>query len=207
MEASTIHRIERGLEPRCHNRNRRQRHKHAFHVKQPLYTSLLHNSHHRQQKQHYAPPAQPPKSRFKPVTALALFHVKQLRSSATRHPHPQQRGTRTRAITPNTHTRRSTADTKRGATSRQHPAQSVTNAHTWAPLTHSPTRPRPSSTKAPARPTQTPHTNGRTGPSGPRAPKPSSPRSPQALTPASPAASARGPHASARRPRRARSTR
>ena len=67
-----------------------------------------------------------------------MFHVKQLRSSATRHPHPQQRGTRTCAITPNTHTRRSTADTKRGATPRQHPAQSVTNAHTWAPLAHAP---------------------------------------------------------------------
>ena len=71
-----IHRIERGLGPRGRNRNRRQRHKHVFHVKQPLHTSLLHHSHHRQQKQHHAPPAQPPKSRFEPVTALALFHVK-----------------------------------------------------------------------------------------------------------------------------------
>ena len=151
-----------------------------------------------QQKQHYAPPAQPHKSRLEPVTTLALFHVKQ---SA---PVPTGARARKRANTPSTHTRRSTADTKRGTASRQHPAQSVTNAHTWAPLTHSPA---PRSTKAPARPTQTPHTNGRTGPSGPRAPKASSSRSPQALTPASPAASARGPHASARRPRRARSTR
>ena len=141
-----------------------------------------------------------------------MFHVKQLRSSATRHPHPQQRGTRTRAITPNTHTRRSTADTKRGATPRQHPAQSVTNAHTWAPLTHSPAPQlhegaRAPDADAPHKRTQTPHTNGRTGPSGPRAPKPSSPRNPQALTPASRALSARGPRASARRPRRAQSTR
>ena len=83
-----IHRIERGLGPRGHNRNRRQRHKHAFHVKQPLHTSLLHHSHHRQQKQHHAPPAQPHKSRFEPVTTLALFHVK--------HSAPVPTGARTR---------------------------------------------------------------------------------------------------------------
>ncbi len=83
-----IHRIKRGLEPRGHNRNRRQRHKHAFHVKQPLHTSLLHHSHHRQQKQRHAPPAQPPKSRFEPVTILALFHVK--------HSAPVPTGARTR---------------------------------------------------------------------------------------------------------------
>ena len=83
-----IHRIKRGLEPRGRNRNRRQRHKHAFHVKQPLHTSLLHHSHHRQQKQHHAPPAQPPKSRFEPVTTLALFHVK--------HSAPVPTGARTR---------------------------------------------------------------------------------------------------------------
>ena len=45
-------------------------------MKQPLHTSLLHHSHHRQQKLRHAPPAQPPKSRFEPVTTLALFHVK-----------------------------------------------------------------------------------------------------------------------------------
>ena len=159
-----------------------------------------------------------------------MFHVKQLRSSATRHPHPQQRGTRTRAITPNTHTRRSTADTKRGTAFRQHPAQSVTNAHTWAPLTHSPA---PQLHKGTPRPTQTPHTNGRTEPSDPQNPqahealkpkaparpqahgahKPTEPTSPQAhgahkpLTHASRAVSAQGPHASARRPRRGRSRR
>ena len=83
-----IHRIERGLGPRGRNRNRRQRHKHVFHVKQPLHTSLLHHSHHRQQKQHHAPPAQPPKSRFEPVTTLALFHVK--------HSAPVPTGARTR---------------------------------------------------------------------------------------------------------------
>ena len=83
-----IHRIKRGLEPRGRNRNRRQRHKHVFHVKQPLHTSLLHHSHHRQQKQRHAPPAQPPKSRFEPVTTLALFHVK--------HSAPMPTGARTR---------------------------------------------------------------------------------------------------------------
>lgn len=83
-----IHRIERGLGPRVRNRNRHQRHKHVFHVKQPLYTSLLHHSHHRQQKQHHAPLTQPPKSRFEPVTTLALFHVK--------HSAPMPTGARTR---------------------------------------------------------------------------------------------------------------
>ena len=83
-----IHRIVRYLGPRGHNGNRRQRHKHVFHVKQPLHTSLLHHSHHRQQKQLHAPPAQPPKSRFEPVTALALFHVK--------HSAPVPTGARTR---------------------------------------------------------------------------------------------------------------
>lgn len=83
-----IHRIERGLGPRGHNRYRHQRHKHVFHVKQPLHTSLLHHSHHRQQKLRHAPPAQPPKSRFEPVTTLALFHVK--------HSAPVPTGARTR---------------------------------------------------------------------------------------------------------------
>ena len=59
-----------------------------FHVKQPLRTSLLHHSHHRQQKQRHAPPAQPPKARFEPVTTLALFHVK--------HSAPVPTGARTR---------------------------------------------------------------------------------------------------------------
>lgn len=133
-----------------------------------------------------------------------MFHVKQLRSSATRHPHPQQRGTRTRAITPNTHTRRSTADTKRGATPRQHPAQSVTNAHTWAPLTHSPAPQLHEGARAPD--ADAPHKRTHRA-RRPARPKPSSPRNPQALTPASRAGSARGSHASAQRPRRARSTR
>ena len=151
-----------------------------------------------QQKQRHAPPAQPHKSRLEPVTTLALFHVK--------HSAPVPTGARTRkhANTPSTHTRRSTADTKRGTASRQHPAQSVTNAHTWAPLTHSPAPQLHKGARAPD--TDTPHkrTHRARRPARPQA---LSPRSPQALTPASPAASARGPRVSARRPRRARSTR
>ena len=115
-----IHRIKRGLEPRGRNRNRRQRHKHVFHVKQSLHTSLLHHSHHRQQKQRHAPPAQPPKSRFEPVTALALFHVK--------HSAPVPTGARTR--------KRATTHQPRTNDHRQqagcHPSaapRSITHAH------------------------------------------------------------------------------
>ena len=175
-----IHRIERGLGPRCHNRNRRQRHKHAFHVKQQLHTSLLHHSHHSNRS---STTHRPHKSRLEPVTTLALFHVK--------HSAPVPTGARTRKREtmhqPRTNRAPTTTDNKRGATPRQHPAQSVTNAHTWAPLTHSPAPQLHEGARAP--PSSQAH----------GAHKP--------FTPASRAGSARGPRASARRPRRARSTR
>ena len=184
-----IHRIERGLGPRGHNRNRRQRHKHAFHVKQPLHTSLLHHSHHRQQKQHHAPPAQPPKSRFEPVTTLALFHVK--------HSAPVPTGARTHkhATThqPRTNDHRQQAGCHPSAAPRSithahlHRAHSRRTAHA-----HSRSAPRPHAQR-PQRPTA--------------AKPPGNPPPQTSLTPASRAGSARGPHASARRPRRARSTR
>ena len=181
-----IHRIERGLGPRGHNRNRRQRHKHAFHVKQPLHTSLLHHSHHRQQKQHHAPLTQPPKSRFEPVTTLALFHVK--------HSAPMPTGARTRNRA-TTHQPR-TNDHRRQAGC--HPSaapRSITHAHLHR--AHSRSTPRPHA--------QRPHPQR---PQRPTAAKPRGNPPPQtSLTPASRAGSARGPHASARRPRRARSTR
>ena len=113
-----IHRIVR--HPRGYSGNRCQRHKHVFHVKQPLHTSLLHHSHHRQQKQRHAPPAQPPKSRFEPVTTLALFHVK--------HSAPVPTGARTR--------KRATTHQPRTNDHRQqagcHPSaapRSITHAH------------------------------------------------------------------------------
>lgn len=176
-----IHRIERGLGPRGHNRNRRQRHKHAFHVKQPLHTSLLHHSHHRQQKQHHAPPAQPPKSRFEPVTTLALFHVK--------HSAPVPTGARTHKHA-TTHQPRTNDHRQQAGCHPSAAPRSITHAHLHRAHSRSAPRPHP---QRPQRPT---------------AAKPRGNPPPQtSLTPASRAGSARGPHASARRPRRARSTR
>ena len=189
-----IHRIKRGLEPRGRNRNRRQRHKHVFHVKQPLHTSLLHHSHHRQQKLRHAPPAQPPKSRFEPVTTLALFHVKH---SA---PVPTGARTRKRATThqPRTNDHRRQAGCHPSAAPRSithahlHRAHSRRAAHAQRPTPHTRSAPRPHAQR-PQRPT---------------AAKPRGNPPPQTIfTPASRAGSARGPRASARRPRRARSTR
>ena len=104
-----------------------------FHVKQPLHTSLLHHSHHRQQKQHHAPPAQPPKSRFEPVTTLALFHVK--------HSAPVPTGARTR--------KRATTHQPRTNDHRQqagcHPSaapRSITHAHLHRAHSRSAPRPR-----------------------------------------------------------------
>ena len=176
-----IHRIERGLGPRGHNRNRRQRHKHAFHVKQPLHTSLLHHSHHRQQKQHHAPPAQPPKSRFEPVTTLALFHVK--------HSAPVPTGARTHKHA-TTHQPRTNDHRQQAGCHPSAAPRSITHAHLHR--AHSRSAPRP-------------HANPRRDlpPQSPAATHP-----PQtSLTPASRAGCARGPHASARRPMRVRSTR
>ena len=163
-----------------------------FHVKQPLHTSLLHHSHHRQQKQHRAPPAQPPKSRFEPVTTLALFHVKH---SA---PVPTGARTRKRATThqPHTNDHRQQAGCHPSAAPRSithahlHRAHSRSAQHPQRSTPHAqrptPTRAAPAETyrrKAPQHPPQT------------------------SLTPASRAGSARGPHASARRPMRVQSTR
>ena len=102
-----------------------------------------------------------------------MFHVKHS------VPVPTGARTRTRAITPNTHTRRSTADTKRGATSRQHPAQSVTNAHTWAPLAHAPA-PRRCPRARHGRPTQTdiPGPQAREAPKSTALARPQNPQSP-----------------------------
>lgn len=190
-----IHRIERGLGPRCHNRNRRQRHKHAFHVEQPLHTSLLHHSHHSNRS---SATHRPHKSRLEPVTTLALFHVK--------HSAPVPTGARTRKREtmhqPRTNRAPTTTDNKRGATPRQHPAQSLTHIYTAhipaEPHTHIPTEPH-------TRSAPRPHAQC---PQRPTAAKPRGNPPPQtSLTPASRAGSARGPRASARRPRRARSTR
>ena len=186
-----IHRIERGLGPRGRNRNRRQRHKHAFHVKQPLHTSLLHYLHHRQQKQHRAPPTQPPKSRFEPVTALALFHVK--------HSAPVPTGARTR--------KRATTHQPRTNDHRQqagcHPStapRSITHAHLHRAHSRRAPHPQRRTPAAPHAHTPTPAETYRR--KAPRQPPPQ-----VSLTPASRAGSARGPHASARRPMRVRSTR
>ena len=111
-----------------------------FHVKQPLHTSLLHHSHHRQQKLRHAPPAQPPKSRFEPVTTLALFHVKH---SA---PVPTGARTRKRATThqPHTNDHRQQAGCHPSAAPRSithahlHRAHSLRTAHA-----HSRNAPRP----------------------------------------------------------------
>ena len=136
-----IHRIERGLGPRGHNRNRRQRHKHAFHVKQPLHTSLLHHSHHRQQKQHHAPPAQPPKSRFEPVTTLALFHVK--------HSAPVPTGARTHKHA-TTHQPRTNDHRQQAGCHPSAAPRSITHAHLHR--AHSRSAPRPHA-QCPQRPT------------------------------------------------------
>ena len=102
-------------------------------MKQPIHTSLLHHLHHRQQKQHHAPPAQPPKSRFEPVTTLALFHVK--------HSAPVPTGARTR--------KRATTHQPRTNDHRQqagcHPSaapRSITHAHLHRAHSRSAPRPR-----------------------------------------------------------------
>ena len=140
-----------------------------------------------QQKQHYAPPAQPHKSRLEPVTTLALFHVK--------HSAPMPTGARTR--------KRATTHQPRTNDHRQqagcHPSaapRSITHAHLHRAHSHR---------------TAHPHSHRTAHPQCPQRPTAAKPRGnppPQtSLTPAPPAASARGPRASARRPRRARSTR
>jgi len=123
-------------------------------VKQPLHTSLLHHSHHRQRKQHRAPPAQPPKSRFEPVTTLALFHVKhsapvptgaRTRKRATTHQprtndHRQQAGCHpsaaprsiTHAHLHRAHSRRA-AHAQRPTPAALHPPRAAPHAHTRTP--------------------------------------------------------------------------
>ena len=156
-----------------------------------------------QQKQRHAPPAQPPKSRFEPVTTLTLFHVK--------HSAPMPTGARTR--------KRATTHQPRTNDHRQqagcHPSaapRSITHAHLHRAHSRRAAQPqRP--TPTPAVPAETYRRSARRDlppqcPQRPTAAKPRGNPPPQtSLTPASPAASARGPHASARRPRRARSTR
>lgn len=188
-----IHRIVRYLGPRGHNGNRRQRHKHVFHVKQPLHTSLLHHSHHRQQKQHHAPPAQPHKSRFEPVTTLALFHVK--------HSAPVPTGARTRKRA-TTHQPRTNDHRQRAGCHPLAAPRSITHAHLHRAHSHRAAHPHSHRAQHLQRPTPT-----RAAPAETyrrKAPR----HTPQtSLTPASRAGSARGPHASARRPMRVRSTR
>ena len=143
-----------------------------FHVKQPLHTSLFHHSHHRQQKQHHAPPAQPPKSRFEPVTTLALFHVK--------HSAPVPTGARTR--------KRATTHQPRTNDHRQqagcHPSaapRSITHAHlhrAHSRRTAHAQRPTPNTRSAPR-----PHANPRRDlpPQSPAATHPRRPASPPPL--------------------------
>ena len=170
-----------------------------FHVKQPLHTSLLHHSHHRQRKQHRAPPAQQPKSRFEPVTILALFHVK--------HSAPVPTGARTgkRATThqPRTNDHRQQAGCHPSAAPRSithahlHRAHSRRAAHAQRPTPAALHPPRAALHPPPAQ-----------RPQIPTAAKPRGNPPPQTIfTPASRAGSARGPRASARRPMRVRSTR
>ena len=180
-----------------------------FHVKQPLHTSLLHHSHHRQQKQHRAPLTQPHKSRFEPVTTLALFHVKH---SA---PVPTGARTRKRATThqPRTNDHRQQAGCHPSAAPRSithahlHRAHSRRTAHAHSHRTAHPQRPTPTPAAPHAHTRSAPRPHAQR-PQRPTAAKPRGNPPPQtSLTPASRAGSARGPRASARRPRRARSTR
>jgi len=99
-------------------------------VKQPLHTSLLHHSHHsnRSSATHRPHNRPSPGSNPLPPSHCFTWNIRYLCLQACAPTNAQPRINRAPTTT----------DTKRGSTPRQHPAQSVTNAHTWAPLTHSP---------------------------------------------------------------------